>query len=231
MRRSFQFTKIEHRVASSGGSARVIYGHAAVFELTTELRPGLRERVARGAFSESIQVDDIACLFNHEANLLLGRNSSKTMRIAEDDRGLAFETDVDERQSYVHDLLISIDRGDVRGGSFGFEALRDSVVFDRQTETMTRTLEKAKLWDVGPVTFPAYPQTDTGARAARIDGVSLDDIAAAYATLASGASDAAAVSLVRSAARALAAVAGPPPPNQERMNEMRRRLDLAARVI
>ncbi|HHW13481.1 MAG TPA: hypothetical protein GXX28_00935, partial [Firmicutes bacterium] len=67
---------------------RTIVGHAAVFDTITDLG-WFQERVARGAFAESIRVDDVRALFNHDPNIVLGRNKAGTLRLSEDETGLA----------------------------------------------------------------------------------------------------------------------------------------------
>jgi HK97 family phage prohead protease len=140
-----------------------ISGHAAVFNVMGD-GGWFREKVAPGAFADSIQVDDVRALFNHDANIVLGRNRSGTLKLHEDDRGLAIEIDPPDTQ-FARDLLISIERGDVTQMSFGFETIKDS--WERSTEGNNldvRTLEKVRLWDVSPVTFPFYKETDVAVR-------------------------------------------------------------------
>lgn len=69
--------------------------------------------------------------------------------------------------SYANDLAVSVKRGDITGQSFGFHTLEDSWETKKKDgeEVNIRTLEKVALIDVGPVTFPAYPQTDVAVRA------------------------------------------------------------------
>ncbi len=53
----------------SNAEDTVIEGHAAVFDSWSETLGGIfpfKEIVKRGAFSESIQKDDIRALFNHD---------------------------------------------------------------------------------------------------------------------------------------------------------------------
>jgi hypothetical protein len=143
--------------------SRRIAGHAAVFN--TEGDGGwFREKIAPGAFADSIQVDDVRALWNHDPNFVLGRNRSGTLRLREDERGLAIEVDMPDTQ-FARDLLVSIERGDVSQMSFGFRTVKDS--WERSTEGNNldlRTLEKVKLFDVSPVTFPFYPETDVATR-------------------------------------------------------------------
>jgi HK97 family phage prohead protease len=84
------FKVAELRVAGDG--ARTMSGHAAVFNLDSEEMFGFTERVAAGAFTRTLQEDDIRALFNHDPNFVLGRNTASTLRLSEDDTGLQFES-------------------------------------------------------------------------------------------------------------------------------------------
>lgn len=142
---------------------RAIIGHAAVFDTITDLG-WFKERVAKGAFAESIKQDDIRALFNHDPNIVLGRNKAGTLRLYEDDKGLAVEIDLPDTQ-WARDLRVSMERGDINQMSFGFEVIDAS--WDTVNGEEVRTLKRVKLWDVSPVTFPAYPTTDASLRLAR----------------------------------------------------------------
>lgn len=148
-------------VRAVSGGASVLSGHAALFESDSEEMYGFIERVARGAFAGTIKANDIRGLFNHDPNYILGRNVAKTMRLVEDDLGLAFEIDLPDTQ-VARDLKTSITRGDVTGCSFSFSTLSDE--WNYESDPMRRTLKEVRLYDVGPVTFPAYPATDVSAR-------------------------------------------------------------------
>jgi hypothetical protein len=90
---------------------------------------------------------------------VLGRNKSGTLRLAEDDKGLAIELDPPDTQ-WARDLMTSMKRGDINQMSFGFE-----TVLDEWNEKLTeRTLIELKLFDVSVVTFPAYRQTSAVVR-------------------------------------------------------------------
>jgi phage head maturation protease len=65
--------------------------------------------------------------------------------------------------TWAADLLASIRRGDISGMSFGFRTLRDEWM-PVQAGPSERVLIEVALYDVGPVTFPAYPQTSVAVR-------------------------------------------------------------------
>lgn len=220
----------------SQGSTRFLEGHASVFGVRTQLYSDLEEQVAPGCFTETIQRDDIRALFNHDPNMILGRNVAKTLEMHEDSVGLAFRVSLGN-QTYANNLAESIDRGDIDQCSFGFQTEDDS--FDRSvsadgSKTVVRTLRKCTLFDVGPVTYAQYPQAKVTARSQqqpilRLDDIPIGELLEARARLESGADDPAAAALIRRAMRALATVAGPTP--QERMKSMQQRMALALRAV
>ena len=133
-------------------------GHAAVFN---EIGEGafFREQISPGAFKASIKKDDIRALRNHNSDYVLGRKKNGTLKLKEDDIGLAVEITPPDTQ-WARDLRESLRRGDIDQMSFAFEVLRET--WDEEDEL--RTLEKVKLWEVSPVTFPFYEGTDVSIR-------------------------------------------------------------------
>lgn len=139
----------------------VIEGYPAVFNRSSVPLWFGTEEIAAGAFADTIAADDIRALFNHEPNLVIGRNTAKTLTLREDSVGLNMNVNV-APTTYGKDLMISTRRKDVTQGSIGFRTLDDSwAMKDGEPH---RTLRKVKLYDVSPVTFPAYPDTDVSAR-------------------------------------------------------------------
>lgn len=182
--------RIERR--GEGDSAkRLIVGHASVFNKWTTIYEGryftLREIVRPGAYKRAIkEKQDVRCLLNHDANFVLGRTRSGTTTIAEDEVGLMTETDPPDTQ-LVRDLVMTpIERGDMSGMSFAFTArvaekivttenADGSQVIERGGDRITlryegerriaeRELLDVDLYDVSPVTYPAYEETDVALR-------------------------------------------------------------------
>lgn len=48
--------------------------------------------------------------------------------------------------------------------SFGFQTVKD--LWEEREKKVVRTLQQVKLFDVSPVTYPAYPQTSAAVRSA-----------------------------------------------------------------
>lgn len=151
----------ELRAIEGENGLRKISGYAAVFEKLSEDLGYFREKIQPGAFKNTIKADDIRALWNHDSNYILGRNRSGTLSMSEDDHGLKIEIDPPDAQ-WARDLMTSIERGDVDQMSFGFRTITDSwQLVDGED---IRTLIEVKLFDVSPVTFPAYPDTEVGLR-------------------------------------------------------------------
>lgn len=161
-RRAYTLVGLEIRAAEEADGQRTIVGHAAVFDVWTDILWGFRERVVRGAFTKSIAEDDVRALWNHDPNFVLGRNKAGTLALAEDDRGLAVTITPPDTQ-WARDLIVSIERGDVSQMSFAFEVQREEWA-RTENDVWERSLLEVKLWDVSPVTYPAYEETDVGVR-------------------------------------------------------------------
>jgi HK97 family phage prohead protease len=158
----------EWRVMRDEGEPTKIVGHAAVFDKLSDSIMGFREKIAPGAFARSIKKKaDVRALWNHDPNYVLGRTKSKTLKLKEDDVGLAIEIMPPDTQ-WANDLVTTIERGDVDQMSFGFVVVKESWEENVKKGESTRTLEEVDLYDVSPVTFPAYPQTDVAVRAKEI---------------------------------------------------------------
>lgn len=156
----FRAIPTELRVEDLDDAKRIV-GYAAVFNRDSIDLGGFTEEISPGAFAESIQSDDIRALMNHDPNLILGRTKAGTLRLEEDDIGLRMEIDLPDTQ-LGRDLAESIRRGDVTGASFGFRTIEDD--WNTKDGKPHRTLKAAKLYDTGPVIFPAYSDTSVAVR-------------------------------------------------------------------
>lgn len=162
--------KVETR---ADGGAPMIVGYASVFYDPADSKTAYRmfddieERIMPGAFDRALKEgDDVRGLFNHEASAVLGRTKSGTVRLSVDARGLRYEIDPPDTQA-GRDVVKLIERGDVSASSFGFvpevTAYREEK---REGETGIYVIERqsVRLFDVSPVTFPAYEGTEATTR-------------------------------------------------------------------
>jgi len=137
-------------------------GYAARFNVHSQNLGGFVEQVAPGTFAKTIQEADIRGLFNHDANMVLGRNKSGTLRMEEDGTGLAYEIDLPDT-TVGRDVANLLERGDVSGSSFGFRTIDDEWG-ETDSGFPLRTLKSVALRDVGPVVYPAYTEADSALR-------------------------------------------------------------------
>lgn len=153
----------ELRVAQEAGSPARLVGYASVFNAWSEDLGGFRERVQPGAFSNAVKTSDVRALINHDPSLILGRTKNGTLSVREDDTGLWMEVTLPDTQ-YARDLAESVKRGDIDQMSFGFSVLNDDWVWADDGTIRRTIIEVDRLYDVSPVTYPAYPQTSVSAR-------------------------------------------------------------------
>ena len=173
--RTFRDLPLEIRIRRDDDGPTKLEGHAAVFNVWTDIgKPGtpwhFRERIAPGAFRDTLGSFDTAALFNHDANQILGRLNAKTLQLEEDDEGLRFEIDLDTESELAMQVARHVERGELWGNSFSFTV--EKQTWDEDDEgNIDRTITRiGTLYDVGPVTFPAYEQTDLVAREMRDAG-------------------------------------------------------------
>lgn len=148
--------------AVDGEPARVD-GHAAVYDQWSQDLGGFRERILPGAFSRALEDGaDVRALFNHDPNFLLGRTIAGTLKLVDEEAGLRYVATPPDTQTVRDLVLVPLARRELTQSSFQFIALEDEW---RDTKAgMERDLISAELFDVSPVTFPAYPQTDIAVR-------------------------------------------------------------------
>lgn len=152
----------EFRV-SPHGEAPKISGYAAVFDVDSE-DMGFIEQIDPHAFDSVLAArPDVCALWNHNPDVVLGRTTSGTLQLKVDARGLAYEVVPPDTQA-ASDLLTLMRRGDVNGSSFGFITKRDQWTDNPDGSVTRRILEFDALFDVSPVTYPAFPQTSASVR-------------------------------------------------------------------
>ncbi len=142
--------KIETRALS--GNGKTVTGYAAVFNEPTSA-VGFTEVIRHGAFSRSLkETDNIRALYQHDDNLLLGTTQADTLRLREDNHGLAFELDLPDTTA-GRDVLELVKRGDIAGCSFGF------YVQEERNQNDVRELLDVDLIEITLTANPAYKKT------------------------------------------------------------------------
>lgn len=150
--------------AETEGETRRIVGYAALFNTRSQDLGGFTEIIAPGAFRKALEKSDIRSLFNHDPNLVLGRTKAGTLRVTEDERGLRIENDLPDTQ-VARDLEENMRVGNVDQMSFAFRVLKEGQKWEHRDGVLFRTItEVDELYDVSPVTYPAYADTTVALR-------------------------------------------------------------------
>lgn len=147
--------------------SRKVVGYAAKFDTRSEYM-GFYEVIKPGAFTDALKSSDVRALFNHDPNLILARTSSGTLKLTQDKIGLRYEFEV-PNTSYGNDFLEAVKRGDVSQSSFAFTLQRDGAKWiQEEVEGVVIDVREIynikRVYDVSPVTYPAYTDTTIAAR-------------------------------------------------------------------
>lgn len=167
----------ELRVTQDDNRPPVIEGYSSVFNQYSEDLGGWIEIIEPGFFDDVMEGDTRA-LWNHDPNYVLGRTISDTLELEQDGNGLHSRV-IPPDTTWARDLLVSIRRGDINQQSFGFRVKslaagdpEDGDEWYVMGDKVVRRLKKKgckELYDISPVTFPAYPQTDVSATRSRFE--------------------------------------------------------------
>lgn len=161
-RRTIPFAVAELRIEKRD-TGNTLTGITAPFgKLSVDLG-GWQERIEPGAFAGAISRSDPVALFNHQPDNLLGRLSAGTLRLKETDAGLTYEVDLPDTE-IARMVSSGVARRDIVGNSFAFTIKHDEWE-ERSDGTWLRTVKEVdELYDVGPVVYPAYPDTTVAKR-------------------------------------------------------------------
>ncbi len=138
-------------VADVQTEGKKLTGFAALYGVESRDLGGFTETIAPGAFADVLAGDpDVYLTFNHSPDKVLARTSSGTLRLRDEERGLAFEADLGEGPT-AQDVREMVRRRDVSGASFRFVVAGEDWQDDRRTVTKI-----GQLIDLSLATTPAY---------------------------------------------------------------------------
>lgn len=145
-------------------------GHAIVYDQVAQVGKDSYEVIDRHAFDNVFSDPnlDVRAFYNHDHNLLLGRQSSGTLHLRSDNVGVHFDLDIPDT-SYGNDLRALVERGDLNAASFGFTPKRVDRGRLEDGSTVVRHLEIDKFVEISVVAFPAYTSTHVELRAVKFD--------------------------------------------------------------
>lgn len=163
-------TSVELRAAADGSKSLV--GAAAVFKRYSQNLGGFVEVLAPEAFTPALQRgSNVAGLVNHDPSWLLATTGSGTLSLAQDDEAFRYVMGLDMTDPDAQRAAAKIGTGKMPGSSFSFRVAPGGDSWSQTDQGFPlRTIRSIdELFDVGPVTFPAYLDTqgDTAATALR----------------------------------------------------------------
>ena len=149
----------ELRASGGDDKPKKLQGYVNKFNTLSVDLGSFREIIKPGAFTKSLDSNDIRALYQHNSSDLLGRTSSNTLTLSEDDTGLRFELVLPDTQ-LGRDVYTLVERGDLTDMSFGFNV----VNADHRTEDGVDIQEvtEADLHEISVVNWGAYPNNDNG---------------------------------------------------------------------
>lgn len=160
--RSVQLDDCELRAEGDG---RTLTGYAAVFNTPTRIdswEGRFDEQFAPGAFARSIQARMPVLMYNHGKHQMVGEMPIGAITsLREDARGLRVEAQLFDNQ-LVEPVRQAIAGGAITGMSIRMQVLRETV--DESGDLPMRTIHEARIPELGPVNYPAYPTTSVGVR-------------------------------------------------------------------
>jgi len=158
--------KVERREVE-GDIMPEIHGVACVFEQETDMGWYI-EKVSRSAF-EGCDMSDVVALMNHDEDDLLSRTTGQPDDLILSITNEGLEYTFRAKNECSKEVAENISLGFIKGSSFAFRASGEAWEYDVTqadgSKKDVRTITKfEKLYDVSPVTFPAYNQTSVALR-------------------------------------------------------------------
>jgi HK97 family phage prohead protease len=122
---------------------------------------GFRERILPGAFDKVLNRQrgkgEILSYYNHNSDMLLGRESAGTLEIIADERGISYVVEPPDT-SAGRDVLALVRARLLTGSSFAFTVSQkgERYTTDEGGKAIREIVEASGLYEVGPVNVPAY---------------------------------------------------------------------------
>jgi len=143
-----------------------IVGLAAVYNQEAKIS-WFREVIRPGAFDRVLAENpDTVAAWNHNWDIILGRTTSNTLHLEDTPAGLRYIVDINPDDPEAMSKYAKVARGDIHQSSFYFTVLRDDWTYpEDETQLPLRAItEIGILYEVSPVTFPAYVKTSAAVR-------------------------------------------------------------------
>ncbi len=160
MEKELRFMPIEIRSDGEEEDKKAV-GLGIIYDEWTEIYPGFKERILRGAVNNDKTVKSF---FNHDPSKVLSTTRSKpALELNDTEKGLEYVSPIPPT-SYGKDLIVNLERGNVKGSSFAFSVPKDGQKSWEEDGVFFREIKRLHLYEIGPVTDPAYITTSAHLR-------------------------------------------------------------------
>jgi uncharacterized protein len=157
----------ELRASQGDEGALVIDGRAIKYGALSELNvpaPDARERIAPGAFAESLKARNVVADYNHSTEYLpLGNTANRTLELFDTPEALTFTLRLNPKIQAHRDIHELVKAGTMNCCSFAFNCTDDEWVSVQGTSV--RTVKKGNLFAITLTPSPAYGNGATVASA------------------------------------------------------------------
>ena len=153
------YSSSEVRAFKTEDEKMIVEGYAIVFNSESRDLGGFTEIISPNALDGALERNnDVLALYDHNYGQVLGRQSSETLKLEKDERGLKFTLDLPDTQ-LGRDVFTLVERGDLKGNSFGFTVKKDK--WSKEDGNVKRTVEEiGNLYEISIVSLPAYDATE-----------------------------------------------------------------------
>ena len=150
--------------AAGDDENKSVSGLGIVYDQWMELWPGYKERINKGAVQLA---ETVKSFFNHNpSNVLSTLESTPPLELSDGDEGMEYTSPIPPT-SYGRDLEVNLERGNVKGSSFAFAVPQGGdKMWEDNDGVVHREIRNLTLFEIGPVTDPAFIQTSAALRSA-----------------------------------------------------------------
>lgn len=178
MKPEYRFVPTDIRMEQGEDSPPRVMGLGIIYGKKSQNLGGQKyqfyEIIEPGAFAESIEVSTkksarpIKSYFNHDPNQVIATTrSDPPLKLMDTTEGVAYEAEIPPT-SYGKDLEVNLARKNVEGSSFSFTVSEEEWKEEKRDDLYitTRRVIKGEVFEMGPVTDPAYLQAPASLRSA-----------------------------------------------------------------
>lgn len=155
--------RVAERQEGDPDDAMRLEGYAVTWDDQYDIPGWWSEKIAKGAFAESLKERAVAVLNGHMREQVVASTRSDT-EVKEDNKGLYFNTLLNST-SWSRDVYAAVGNGDIDGVSVGMRIMDEMRASGEGLDGVDLyTIMRAELYEFSMTAFPAYEQSEVDAR-------------------------------------------------------------------